>query len=135
MKFNRSKLDQQLLLARAEAEASKIVVKDKTGRNYQQILEACLYGQAAEVYLLSIGYIDDTRPYKDLFEPDDTPIEVKVTQHIGNVPYILDRCAERIQESWRTHPTRVYIWINDKESDGYELNGIYDWNGRGWVKK
>lgn len=135
MKFNRSKLDQQLLLARATAEADKIVIKDKTGRNYQQILEACLYGQAAEVYLLSIGYIDDTRPYKDVFEPDDTPVEIKVTQHEGNVPYILDRCAERIQEAWRTHPTRVYIWINDKESDDYELNGIYDWNGRGWIKK
>ena len=135
MKFDRSKLDQQLLLARAEDEAKKIVVTDTTGRNYQQILEACLYGQAAEVYLLSIGYIDDTRPYKDVFEPDDTPVEIKVTQHEGNVPYILDRCAKRIQEAWRTHPTRVYIWINNKESDHYELNGIYDWNGRGWIKK
>jgi len=134
MKFSRANLDQKLLLSRAEKEANKILLKDKS-RTYEQILKACLYGQAAEVYLLSIGYIDDTKDYKDLFEPDNTSIEIKVTKHIGNVPYVLDRCAERIAEKWREHPTRVYVWINDTESDDYELNGIYDWNGRGWIKK
>ena len=134
MKFSRANLDQKLLLSRAENEAKKILLKDKS-RTYEQILEACLYGQAAEVYLMSIGYPDDTRPFRDVKELDDTPVEVKVTKHIGNVPYVLDRCAERIAEKWREHPTRVYVWINDTESDDYELNGIYDWNGRGWIKK
>jgi hypothetical protein len=135
LKFNASTLDQQLILARATGEADKIVKNDKTGRSYREILETCLYGQAAEAYLLSIGYVDDTRPYKDVFEPDGTSIEVKVTAHSGNVPYILDRCAERIGEVWRTHPTRVYIFINDKKSDEYTLYGIYDWNGKTWIKK
>lgn len=137
MKFNRSQLDQDFLYKRAFAEATEIFKKESTrkGREIDEIVKTCMYGQAAEVYLLSLGYIDDTRPYKDLFEPDDTPIEIKVTKHTGNVPYVLERCAERIKETWRDHPKRVYVWINDTESDEYVLHGIYDWNGSGWIKK
>jgi len=134
MKFSRADLDRKFLLARAEAEAQKILPKDKTGRTYEQILRDCLYGQAAEVYLLTQGYTDDTRDYKDLFEPDGTPIEIKVTKHAGNVGYVLDRCRERIAEKWREHPTRVYIFLNDRESDDYELQGIWNWN-EGWTQK
>ena len=138
MKFKRSDLDQEFLYTRAYAEAEKIFAKETTrrGRSVDEIVTTCMYGHAAEVYLMSLGYIDDTRPYKDLFEPDNTSIEVKVTEHIGNVSYVLDRCKKCIlEEKWRKHPTRVYVWINDKKSDEYTLHGIYDWNGRGWIKK
>ena len=96
MRFNRSQLDQEFLYKRALAEAEKIFAKETTrrGRSIDEIVATCIYGHAAEVYLMSLGYIDDTRPYKDLFEPDDTSIEVKVTEHIGNVPYVLDRCKK-----------------------------------------
>lgn len=138
MKFKRSNLDQKFLYDRALNEAQKIFEKPSTrkGRELSQIIETCMYGHAAEVYLMSLGYIDDTRPYKDLFEPDDTSIEVKVTEHVGNVPYVLDRCKRCIvEEKWKKHPTRVYVWINDKRSDEYTLNGIYDWDGSSWIKK
>lgn len=139
MKFNRLNLDQEFLYKRAFVEAEKIFEKPSTrkGRELDEIVQTCLYGHAAEVYLMSLGYVDDTRPYKDLFEPDNTSVEIKVTEHIGNVPYVLNRCRDKIldKNNWSGHPLRVYVWINDKKSDEYTLNGIYDWNGRGWIKK
>ena len=94
--FNVRDLDATVLKERAEAEATEIYSKDSTrkGRTLEEITLATMYGHAAEVWLLQNGFKDDTRKYKDLFEPDGTPIEVKVTQTDRYIPDVLNRCRE-----------------------------------------
>jgi len=116
---------------RAMAEAKQIHSKKSTarGRTLNQIYEACLYGHAPEQYLLETGWEDDERPYKDLLDPMLDPVEIKTTEHSGNIPYVLDRCKEAKLEVWRNYPDIVYVFINDKKSKEYIHEGIYVWNG------
>ena len=114
---------------RAYAEAKLIYNKPSTRKNrtIEQINEVCLYGHAAEQYLLETGYDDDERPYKDLIDPELDPVEIKCTEHKGNVPYVLERCVEAKLETWRKYPNIVYIFINNRKSKEYIHEGVYYW--------
>lgn len=128
-------IDSTLLYDRAYKEAYEIYKKPSTrkGRSLEAIIVNCMYGQAAEVYLLQNGFIDDTRPYKDLFEPvklGSNSIEVKVTQFDHYVPYVLKRCTDRINvQKWMNHPKIIYVFINNKKDSAYSFKGRYKWNG------
>jgi len=119
-------------LERSELEAKQIHSKASTarGRTYDQILEVCLYGHAAEQYLIETGWEDDLRKYKDLIDPLGDNVEIKVTEHAGNISYVLDRCKEAKLETWRNYPDIVYVFTNDKKSKEYVHEGIYVWNGK-----
>jgi len=121
---------------RAMDEAKQIHSKPSTarGRTLDQIYEACLYGHAAEQYLLETGWEDDTRKYKDVIDPMGDYNEIKVTEHLGNVPYVLARCQTAKLETWRKYPDIVYIFINDRKSKEYIHEGIYLWNGNKFKK-
>jgi len=115
---------------RAYAEAKLIYSKPNTrrGRSLTRINEDCLYGHAAEQYLIETGWDDDERPYKDLFDPELDPIDVKCTEHKGNIPYVLDRCKKKKLKTWIGFPDIVYLFINNRKSKEYLHEGIYYWN-------
>lgn len=131
MKFNARDLDAQALLARAREEATEIFSKESTRRDrtLNTITETCLYGHSAELYLISQhGFKDDQRPYKDLYDTSGNSVEVKVTEGSYYVPYVLKRLNAAKQQTWRNFPDIAYIFIGDKKTYDYELDGIYHWN-------
>ena len=140
MKFNAiHDVDSEILKNRSHEESQKIFAKESTrrGRTLEEIMATSMYGLAAEVYLLQQGYIDDVRDYKDLFEPvsmGGASIEVKVTEGEYYVPYVIERCEKAASESWRKYAKRVYVFIGDKKTLDYYLEGIYDYDGVHFVK-
>ena len=139
MKFNViNDLNKDLLKQRAYAEASEIFSKESTrhDRSIEEIRETVLYGQAAEVYLMQYhNFTDDSRPYKDVFNSDGIPVEVKVTEGEYYVPYVIQRCEVSAIEKWRQYPKIVYVFIGNKSSLEYNLHGVYNWNGTNFIKE
>jgi hypothetical protein len=140
MKFNAAlDVDPIILRARSLEESKQIHSTESTrrGRTLEEIMVSSMYGLAAEVYLLQEGYIDDNRPYKDLFEPvsmGSSAIEVKVTSGTYYVPYVIKRAEKCASESWRDYPKKLYVFIGDKETLNYYLEGIYNFDGLHFVK-
>lgn len=140
MKFNiTNDVNISALEMRAEREALEIYSKESTRqeRSLEEIKVTSMYGLAAEVFLLQQGYVDDTRPYKDLFEPlrfGGNSIEVKVTEGEYFVPYVLKRANDAAAEKWRDYPNRLYIFIGDRKTGDYSLEGIYDFDGVQFIK-
>lgn len=134
MNFNAiDDLDGYELYSRAETEAKLIHSKPSTrrGRSLEDIIETVLYGHAAELYLIKHrGFSDDPRPFKDVIDTQNDPVEVKVTEGDYYVPYVLERANKAASESWRQYPNWLYIFIGDKSSCDYQLHGIYLWNGK-----
>jgi len=129
--FNVKKdIDVMLLKDRAFKEASQIFSKESTrrGRTLEEIREVSLYGQASELWLLKNGFDDDEREYKDLFLKN-IPIEVKTVGYPKAVKYELNRCNDRKKETWRNFPNIVYMFIGNRKTLDYYLEGIYEWNG------
>jgi hypothetical protein len=129
--FNAMDLNQSALKERAEAEAQLIYNKPSTrrDRSLEEIVETVLYGHVAEQYLIEQGWSDDPRPYKDVVNPNGEPVEIKVTKGDYYVPYVLERANKAASESWRKYPQWLYIFIGDRKSLDYRLEGIYLWNG------
>lgn len=121
---------------RAMNEAKLIHSKPRTarGRKLNEIYETCLYGHAPEQYLIETGWDDDERPYKDLFDPQGDSVEIKTTGHIGNIPYVLEKCQSDKLKPWKKYPDIVYIFINDKKSEEYFHEGTYVWNEKKYVR-
>ena len=121
---------------RAMNEAEQIHSKPSTarGRTLNEIYEACLYGHAAEQYLLETGWEDDERKYKDIIDPMGDSVEIKVTEHVGNIPFVLARCQSAKLETWRNYPDIVYIFINDRKSKEYIHEGTYVCTGKKFKK-
>ena len=140
MKFNAKQLDGATLRSRAEAEALLInsSASSSRGRSYEKILETTIYGHAAELYLIQEeSHTDDPREYKDVFDPDGNPVEVKVTGHPGNVPSVLARANEKkLHGRFRQNfPNILYVFIGNKITCDYHLHGIYKWNGIAFIKQ
>lgn len=137
MQFNVTELDSGLLKERSFEEASIIHSKASTarGRSLEEIAATTMYGHAAECYLLELGFDDDPRPYKDVIDPAGNPVEVKVTEGDYYVPYVLKRCNEAASQKWREYPEILYIFIGDKKTGDYHLEGIYNWNGTQFIKE
>jgi hypothetical protein len=137
MKFNASIIDKDFLKARAFAEAKEILKSEsKTrGRTDLEVKMDCLYGHAAECYLLQYeNFKDDSREYKDVFDRTGKAVDVKVTAHAGNIPYILERANKYASERWRNFPRKLYIFIGNKVTLDYYLYGIYCYNGIEFTK-
>lgn len=136
MKFNARDLNQDLYVRRAKEEASQIFAKDDTrkGRSFVTILQTTLYGHAPEVYLIDkCGFTDDERPYKDVIDTDGNYVEVKTTEGDYYVPYVLKRANEAKRQTWKKYPDILYIFVGNKQTADYELEGVYTWNGTRFV--
>jgi hypothetical protein len=140
MEFNAATdIDPIVLRDRSLEESKQIHSTESTrrGRTLEEIMVSSMYGLAAEVYLMQEGYVDDDRPYKDLFEPvsmGTSSIEVKVTAGTYYVPYVIKRAEQCAKEAWRNYPNKLYIFIGDKETLNYYLEGIYTYDGLHFVK-
>jgi hypothetical protein len=142
MTFNaQTDVDTKVLVNRARTEAEKIFAKDSTcrGRDFHHIFAEELRGQCPEVWLMTKhGYLDDTRAYHDIKEPDGTPIEIKVTKCEGYVfsePGTLSRYAEKLRMfSPGKLPTRVYVFFNESDSSEFTFYGVFDWNGSQFLR-
>lgn len=138
MKFNVKDLDIEFLKQRAFTEAKEIHSKESTrrGRSLEEIKETCLYGHAAEVYLITHqGFKDNPLDYTDVKTPAGKAAEIKVTQIEQYVPYVLKRCNEAAREKWRNYPAILYIFIGNKDTLDYHLYGRYCYNGIEFVKE
>jgi hypothetical protein len=137
MRFNvKTDIDLDRLKQRAFAEAEHIYNRESTRRDrtLQEVRRNCLMGHAAELYLIDhCGFKDDPRPFKDVFDTEDLPVEVKVTKKAKDVYHILRRANEYALEKWREYPKRLYIFLVNEYNGDYELNGIYNWNGKEFV--
>jgi hypothetical protein len=137
MKFNAiTDLNSDELYSRARREAELIYKKSSTRRNrsLEEIIETTIYGHAAELYLIKHhGFVDDIRDYKDLFDLENNSIEIKVTSKKYFVPYVLSRCNGDAKEVWKKYPKILYIFIGNKKTNDYYLEGIYEWNGRKFI--
>ena len=128
--FDSRDLDRAFWEKRAEREAKLIYSNPRTrgNRSIDQIVKNCMQGQAAETWLISQGYFDDPRPYRDVFRPDHvTPIEVKVS---GWPPrYALERYAERLRK-WTTSDLAklVYVFHNKEPDTIFTFSGIFEWD-------
>jgi hypothetical protein len=138
MKFNATQLDIPFLKERARREADFIMQSESKmrGRSPTQVIVDCLYGHAAECYLIKhCGYTDDSDDYKDVKDKNGKSVEVKVTSHEFNVKYVLERCNEAIKQKWRKHPTKLLIFIGNKTTLDYHLYGSYSYNGIQFIKE
>lgn len=138
MKFNVKDLDIDFLKDRARKEADLILQSEtKTcGRTPVQVMMDCLYGQAAECYLLQYeGFTDDSQEYKDVKDKNRKSVEVKVTSKESYVEYVLKRCNEAAKQKWRKYPSHLLIFIGNKTTLDYHLYGHYCYNGTEFVKE
>jgi hypothetical protein len=136
MEFNAADLDASALLSRAKEESEQIFAGTFTrrGRTLQKIIETSMYGHAAELYLIEkCQFEDDPRKYKDLFDTEGNPVEVKVTEGDYYVHYVLDRATKAKSEEWRGFPDILYVFIGDKITADYSLYGIYKWSENKFV--
>ena len=130
MKFNVRDLNTSTLLTRAKKEAQDIFDNPDTrrGRSLKKINETSLYGHAAELYLIEEHqFKDDPKSFKDLFDTKGNAVEVKVTQFKHYVPYVLERAANAKKQIWRNFPDILYVFVGDKKTLDYDLDGIYKW--------
>lgn len=130
MKFNARDLDTSTLLSRAKEEAQAIFDNPETrrGRTLKKIIETSLYGHAAELHLIEEHeFKDDPKSFKDLFDTEGNAVEVKVTQFKHYVPYVLERAANAKKQTWRGFPDILYVFVGDKVTLEYNLDGIYKW--------
>lgn len=137
IKFNaKTDLDQQRWkqLAFEEAEGIHSHPSRARGRSLKEIRATCLMGKAAELYLIdSCGYSNDPNYCKDVLDPDGTPIEIKTTRKVQNVPFVLKRANEAARESYRKYQKVLYIFIVNEYNGEYTLHGVYNWNGKEFV--
>jgi hypothetical protein len=139
MRFNICDLDQDRLDTRVNEQAMEIYanVERARGRSLDDIKQDCRVGLAAEVYLIDhCGFKDDERLYKDVIDLDGHSVEVKVTSNQAYVSYVLDRLIKAKGEAYRDISDIVYLFVVNKNTWDYELEGVYHWVDidRKWVK-
>jgi len=138
MRFNAKELDIPFLKQRARKEADFILQSESkmNGRSPLQVMIDCLYGQAAECYLIQHqGYTDDADDYKDVKDKNKKSVEIKVTSKEFNVEYVLKRCNQAVKQKWRNYPTKLLIFIGNKTTLDYYLFGTYYYNGTEFIKE
>ena len=136
--FDSNDLNQNEIYKRSLSETKLILsgtVASHRNRSESEIISTCMYGQAAEQYLIEVfGFTDDPRRYKDLFNDKGESVEVKVTSELYKVKYVIERLDNYHKDVWRNISDIVYVFINDKIDTIYYLEGVYKWNGQRFKK-
>lgn len=130
MEFNAHDVDFKFLSERALKESEKIYSKEspRDGRNFMTILKTSIYGHVPEVYLIEKhGFSDDLREYRDVIDPNGIPVEIKATEGEYYVPYVLGRASKAKMNRKKDYPNILYIFIGNKKTLDYKLQGIYEW--------
>ena len=131
--FNQPDIDPKRLYDRAFKESEKITW-NPNNRTKQRILEDCMMGQCAELYLLDkCGFSDNPNGFMDVYDPVGNEIEVKVTRGAHNVKFMLGDLLVRKVE-WGYHVADiVYTYLYDPKSGDYTFLNEYNFNGTEYV--
>ena len=131
--FNQKDIDPKRLYDRAFKESEKITW-NPNNRTKQRILEDCMMGQCAELYLLDkCGYTDNPNGFMDVFDLEGREIEVKVTRGAHNVKFMLGDLLVRKVE-WGYHVANIVIvYLYDPKTGDYTFLNEYNFNGTDYV--
>ena len=131
--FNQTDIDPKRLYDRAFKESEKITW-NPNNRTPERILEDCMMGQCAELYLLDkCGYTDNPNGFMDVFDLEGREIEVKVTRGEHNVKFMLGDLLVRKVE-WGYHVANIVIvYLYDSKTGDYTFLNEYNFNGTDYV--
>ena len=128
--------------ARAEAKLCYDTPSTRKGRTWDDLYASYRQGHAPEAYLIeNFGYKDDTRKFKDVFNPNGESVEVKTTRNKSNVKIILNDLANiknDPKQAFRKIPNIVYMWLVDDIMTNYKYFGKFEWTRsfyRGYFKQ
>ena len=137
--FDLSEIPADELRERAIKEADGIWGGNLVGnRTYERVVADSAYGNAAELFCIHHGGMeDDKRQFRDVIQ-NNIPFEVKCTEHVGNIDRVLEKLATRKMRFGNRHADYALIWTNARKqgSTKYEFQGVYYWSkGRFWKQR
>ena len=131
--FNQKDIDPKRLYDRAFKESEKITW-NPNNRTKQRILEDCMMGQCAELFLIDkCGFSDNPNGFMDVYDPVGNEIEVKVTRGEHNVKFMLGDLLVRKVEWGYDVADIVYTYLYDPKSGDYTFLNDYKFNGTDYV--
>ena len=131
--FNQTDIDPKRLYDRAFKESEKITW-NPNNRTKQRILEDCMMGQCAELYLIDkCGFSDNPNGFMDVYDPVGNEIEVKVTRGEHNIKFMLGDLIVRKVEWGYDVADIVYTYLYDPKSGDYTFLNEYNFNGTEYV--
>ena len=131
--FNQTDIDPKRLYDRAFKESEKITW-NPNNRSKQRILEDCMMGQCAELFLIDkCGFTDNPNGFMDVYDPVGNEIEVKVTRGEHNVKFMLGDLLVRKVEWGYDVADIVYTYLYDPKSGDYTFLNDYKFNGTDYV--
>ena len=131
--FNQTDIDPKRLYDRAFKESEKITW-NPNNRTKQRILEDCMMGQCAELYLIDkCGFSDNPNGFMDVYDPVGNEIEVKVTRGEHNIKFMLGDLLVRKVEWGYDVADIVYTYLYDPKSGDYTFLNDYKFNGTEYV--
>jgi hypothetical protein len=131
--FNQTDIDPKRLYDRAFKESEKITW-NPNNRSKQRILEDCMMGQCAELFLIDkCGFTDNPNGFMDVYYPVGNEIEVKVTRGEHNVKFMLGDLLVRKVEWGYDVADIVYTYLYDPKSGDYTFLNDYKFNGTDYV--
>ena len=131
--FNQTDIDPKRLYDRAFKESEKITW-NPNNRTKQRILEDCMMGQCAELFLIDkCGFTDNPNGFMDVYDPVGNEIEVKVTRGEHNVKFMLGDLLVRKVEWGYDVADIVYTYLYDPKSGDYTFLNDYKFNGTDYV--
>ena len=131
--FNQTDIDPKRLYDRAFKESEKITW-NPNNRSKQRILEDCMMGQCAELFLIDkCGFTDNPNGFMDVYDPVGNEIEVKVTRGEHNIKFMLGDLLVRKVEWGYDVADIVYTYLYDPKSGDYTFLNDYKFNGTDYV--
>ena len=131
--FNQTDIDPKRLYDRAFKESEKITW-NPNNRTKQRILEDCMMGQCAELFLIDkCGFTDNPNGFMDVYDPVGNEIEVKVTRGEHNIKFMLGDLLVRKVEWGYDVADIVYTYLYDPKSGDYTFLNDYKFNGTDYV--
>ena len=131
--FNQTDIDPKRLYDRAFKESEKITW-NPNNRSKQRILEDCMMGQCAELFLIDkCGFSDNPNGFMDVYDPVGNEIEVKVTRGEHNIKFMLGDLLVRKVEWGYDVADIVYTYLYDPKSGDYTFLNDYKFNGTDYV--
>ena len=131
--FNQTDIDPKRLYDRAFKESEKITW-NPNNRSKQRILEDCMMGQCAELFLIDkCGFADNPNGYMDVYDPVGNEVEVKVTRGEHNIKFMLGDLLVRKVEWGYDVADIVYTYLYDPKSGDYTFLNDYKFNGTDYV--
>ena len=130
--FELSDIDLDALEKHVSEEYEKFLNNPNDTRSENQIYFDTYNGLAAEHYMIEeYGYTNDDRPYKDLFAPCGTSVEVKSAAHLETLQRQLESLKER--KGWG-YDVADYVISFLRDDKSYTCHSLWQWNGKDYIE-